>query len=161
MTADFHYLQDDYTTVDAVFITKICLDKLSKWGDELRPNHTYADDFYQDNKDSAYCQYTFKADTSLGLKVNDLAVVHVKSGFGVVQIVAVHRTPQLDPNAHFDYKWVVDKISLNGFLARLQEEKTLKDKLAQLAYFEKANTLKQKLQAMDKAQNDNNDQTQN
>ncbi len=85
-------------------------------------------------------------------------MVHVKSGFAVVQIVAIHNTPQLDPNATFDYKWVIEKISLSGFVARLQEEKTLKDKLAQLAYFEKASTLKQKLQAMDKAQNDNNNQ---
>lgn len=69
MTADFHYLQDDYTTVDAVFIAKICLDKLSKWSDELRPNHTYADDFYQDNKDSAYCQYALKQTHHLGYKL--------------------------------------------------------------------------------------------
>ena len=55
--------------------------------------------------------YTYK--TFLSLTKGDLVVVPVCNSlnFKVCRVTEVHKIPQIDPKALFDYAWIVDKIN--------------------------------------------------
>lgn len=65
--------------------------------------------------------YTFK--TAIDVEVNDLVVVpHDKNGLAICQVVEVHKEPELDLDAPYDYKWVIDKIDLTTYQHLLKAE---------------------------------------
>lgn len=51
-----------------------------------------------------------------------------------------------NPLANFNYKWVVDKIDLTGFKARLDEEQALKQLLAKLNHAEQQKQLLERIE---------------
>lgn len=60
--------------------------------------------------------YTYKAPIKAGYKAGDLALVDSpKGGLCVVTILEVHDTPQIDVDADFDYKWLVQKVDLTEY----------------------------------------------
>lgn len=64
--------------------------------------------------------YTYK--TNVDLKENDMVVVPSPDGFRVVRIIEVHDSPEIDTDASFDYKWVVDKVDMEGYEEILKAE---------------------------------------
>lgn len=60
--------------------------------------------------------YTYK--TRLDLVKGDKVVVDVNGEFKVVEVGAVHSTPQIDPKAAKGfYKWIVSKVDLEHYAA--------------------------------------------
>lgn len=133
---DFSYLQSHYTTVKAIFIKDLSIDDITLQS---------LDSILKEQQQTAFREYSYKADTALGLVKGDLAVVHANNGLSIVQISHVDDTPQLDPTVSFTYKWVIDKIDLTGIRERLLEEKQLKTLLNQLYHFEKQQDLQNRL----------------
>lgn len=137
MTQDINYLQDHYTTVKAIFIKDLSIFDIT---------HQSLDSILAEQKSEAFHEYSYKVDTRLNLVKGDLAVVHANNGLSIVQISQVDETPQLDPKANFNYKWVVDKIDLTGFKARLDEEQALKQLLAKLNHAEQQKQLLERIE---------------
>jgi hypothetical protein len=76
--------------------------------------------------------YTYK--TYDDFAVGDLAVVHTPSnGFQVVEVKALHGTPDIDADSRVDYKWIVQKVDLKAYeqLEKKDEEMSAKVKEAQ------------------------------
>lgn len=131
---DILYLQRPFITVEAVFTAHPGVDEAA---DTAANNTNYTEQ----------TRYTFKAEPDLGLTAGDFAVVHARDSLSIVRIVAVYDPAQIDSNARFQYKWVVDKIDLNAYRARRTEEKKLGRLLRQLAFTEKHKALRQRMEA--------------
>lgn len=101
-----------FITVKAVFTHELTIDEVLK---------TSAEDIAKTMKLASAYAYTFKADRSLELKIGDYALVHANNELKIVQICEVHDQPQLDPDASYQYKWLVDKVNLAGFKFRQEE----------------------------------------
>lgn len=127
---DILYLQRPFITVEAVFTA-----------------HPAIDEAADDTEYTERTRYTFKAEAELGLTVGDFAVVHARDSLSIVRIVAVHSAAQIDSNAGFQYKWVVDSINLNAYRARQAEEEKLGRLLRQLAFTEKHRALRERMEA--------------
>ncbi|WP_109077099.1 hypothetical protein [Aggregatibacter kilianii] len=104
-----HLFQDNLITVGAVFEDSITIN-------DLLSGKVYSGG----NK-----VYTFKANADLNLNVGDFALVHATDELKVVKIVEVHDFPQIEEEAGFQYKWVIQKIDLSAYRSRLEEEKLL------------------------------------
>jgi len=78
--------------------------------------------------------YTFKTD--IPLEVDDLVVVpSVKEHDCDVAIVTkVHATPQIDFNVNYIYKWVMCKIDMEQYNARMEKEESLQQELMRLEF---------------------------
>ena len=60
--------------------------------------------------------YTFKVHTSLALQKDDYCVVLNNKGKPqVVQVVEVHDQPQIDPQAPYEYKWIIDIVDFTQY----------------------------------------------
>lgn len=136
MKHDIDFLQQHYTTVKAIFPKTLSIQTL------IEQNLTR---ILHEQKAEAFHEYSYKAETALGLVAGDLAVVHAKDGLAIVQITQVDATPQIDPNANFNYKWVLDKVDLTAFKRRSAEEKQLTALLDELYYLEKQQELNDRL----------------
>ena len=87
-------IQTDYTTIRVVF--------------ETSRNRT---------------KYTYKC-ADLSVKKGDYVVVLSPDGAPAIGLVAgVDKFPKLDKNAAFDYKWIVCKVDLEEYNARMNGEK--------------------------------------
>lgn len=84
-------LQNDYVTVKVVF---------------QRPD--YAPITGSTNK-----RYTYKA--RLPIAKDDIAVVEVSSRLAIVKVVEVNDVPQIDVDADYDYKWLVQRIDRTAY----------------------------------------------
>lgn len=115
-----HLLQNGLTTVKAVF-----------------PNHLTLNQMLDGEKvfSSGYA-YTFKADKDLDLKAGDFVLAHANDEVKIVQISEVHDEAQIDADAAFEYKWIIQKIDLAGYRKRLDEERAIGEMLARLQQFE-------------------------
>lgn len=131
---DILYLQRPFITVEAVFTAHPSI------GEAVTPATA-------DTDCGERSRYTFKAEPELGLAAGDFAVVHSRDSLSIVRIVTVHSTPQIDSNARFQYKWVVDKIDCSAYRARLSEEEKLGRLLRQLEFTEKHKALRERMQA--------------
>lgn len=77
--------------------------------------------------------YTFKATASMNLAVGDTCVVEAPNGeFKLVTITAIHETPQIDLEADFAYKWLVQKVDTTGYEANKKREQEFTDTLVAL-----------------------------
>ncbi len=61
--------------------------------------------------------YTYKVLATAGFVEGDKAVVDVSGQLKIVDVVRVDRTPQIDPKADFEYKWVVCRVDLAAYKA--------------------------------------------
>lgn len=66
--------------------------------------------------------YTFKASLTDNLVVGDYVVVITTIGIQVGKIMRVDLTPQIDPDADMEYKWIVQKVDLTAHQAKLEQE---------------------------------------
>lgn len=72
--------------------------------------------------------FTYKADLSDNIKVDDYVVVEGQSGGPMVALVfKVDLTPHIDVDADFDYKWIVQKIDRSKYDERLKREEEFKE----------------------------------
>lgn len=140
-TQQISYLQTNYTTVQVVFIHDLDIDALRH-----QPLEKLVKQQLADNRN----QYTYKADKSLQLKIGDFACVHANNTLKIVQITKVHANPTIDPNASYQYKWVVDKIDLQTFLSRMDEQDNLTDLLKQFNYHEQQQKLTERIEKISK-----------
>lgn len=68
--------------------------------------------------------YTYKALKVTGVKVGDSVVVDSPSkGLCVVPVVEVHDTPQIDLDAPFEYKWIVQKVDRAEYDSLVDKER--------------------------------------
>ena len=76
--------------------------------------------------------YTFKTD--LKLEVGDLVVVEttVTGRFKICTVVEVHKTPQIDLDADFDYKWIAAKVDLDHYAKLNAQEQKFQNALQQV-----------------------------
>lgn len=130
---NIHLLQQNYTTVSAVYLNEIEIEEILSLAEG-----EIVSDYYK--------AYTFKANLDLQLKVGDFAVVHSRNALQVVQITQVDAQPNLDLNASFQYKWVVDKVNIQAFKQRMQEQKQFELLLKQLDYVEQQHQLVERLE---------------
>lgn len=78
-------------------------------------------------------EYTYKAPLDMELKEGDLALVmSPNTGISVVEVVTIHSTPKIDLDASFEYKWIVQKVDLTGYNARLKAEEDFKEVLLEI-----------------------------
>ena len=59
--------------------------------------------------------YTYKAPLDMGLAKDDMVVVPAHSGFALVTVVKVDEEPDIDPNAPFGIRWVVQKVDMTRY----------------------------------------------
>lgn len=105
-------LQNDYTTVHVAF------------RQDMSTDTSEINDFTGQvvNKKTPRT-FVYKAPHSYKLEVNDYVVVETpKGGPAVVIVTKVDETPNIDPDADFDYKWVVQRVDRTEYLARLERE---------------------------------------
>lgn len=139
--AQLNNLLQNFTTVQAIFTPEVSVNELLT----QTKKQTIKEMQYATGR-----KYTFKADTSLNLKIGDYALVHANSELQIVQITEVHTCPQIDPTASYQYKWVVDKVNLEGFKHRQQEEKKAEALLHELLYVESQNNLNERFEQASK-----------
>jgi len=75
-------------------------------------------------------EYTFKSD--IDFEDDDLAVVHVNGIFKIVRIVSTDGIPDIDLDAEFEYKWIVQKIDRTEYHRKMELEKEAHHKLMML-----------------------------
>lgn len=67
--------------------------------------------------------YIYKAAIADNLKEGDHVVVETASaGLTVDKVMEVHTAPQIDVDADFDYKWIVQKVDRTEYDARVKRE---------------------------------------
>ena len=66
--------------------------------------------------------YVYKASKAAGLVVGDYVVVETERGMAVVRVAEVHGSAQIDVDADFDYKWIVQKVDRSEYDAQSGKE---------------------------------------
>ena len=90
------------------------------------------------NSDSGiYCGklYTYKVPNAVKISVDDFAVVRVEGRapeLKIVRVVEVHEGNACDPNAPFKYKWVIQRVAIEGYEERLVNDRKLTELVAEL-----------------------------
>lgn len=125
-----HLLQEKFITVGAVFENDLTVEHLLKSEIPLE-NHQFA--------------YTFKAEADIDLKVGDFALVHANEEAKIVRVVEIHNTPQLDSQAKFKYKWIIQKLDFSAYRKRLEEEQLISALLNRLDFLEQQQALQQRI----------------
>jgi hypothetical protein len=68
--------------------------------------------------------YVYKAPLAMELEAGDSVVVDTPgSGFSVGRVVEVHTSAQVDVDADFEYKWIVQKVDRRDYDARCERER--------------------------------------
>lgn len=70
--------------------------------------------------------YTYKVPLSMvqeGLKPLDMVVVPARSGFSVATVYTIHDSPQIDLDAPFEYRWIVQKVDTTAYDTRILRER--------------------------------------
>lgn len=78
--------------------------------------------------------YTFKVPLSWNIQPNDIAVVKSNNGNGLsfVHVVSVDPMPDIDVDANFDYRWLVQKVDLTEFDKLVVKEKAFADAMLEV-----------------------------
>lgn len=67
--------------------------------------------------------YTYKVLTEDGVKVGDTVVVDTpRDGLKLGLVVEVHKSPQINVSATFNYKWIVQKVDTSRYDVAVQKE---------------------------------------
>lgn len=114
-------LQENYTTVSVVF--------------------TGAETDSEDLK-----RYTYKLPLGDYYEPGDFAVVMTPSGLKLVQIVEIHVKPRIDLQAEYTYKWIVQKVDMSEYNARVEKEEAFLDILTDIERTHQRNILLEKFQ---------------
>lgn len=76
--------------------------------------------------------YTYKAPLDMDLQVGDAVIVNPPQGFKVVIVTKIHDAPQINPDARYEYKWIVSKVDQTQYQTRMTNEALVREKLARL-----------------------------
>jgi hypothetical protein len=77
--------------------------------------------------------YIYKVPKDAGVKVDDAVVVDSPSnGLTIARVVEVHSAPQIDLDAPFEYKWIVQKIDRTDYDQRIAREREFADKMLEV-----------------------------
>lgn len=80
--------------------------------------------------------YTFK--TFLALIEGDIVVVpNDQKGFSLVKVIEVHKEPQIDLDATYDYKWIIDRVDFTTYDMVLTKEKESTEQLRKAQQYNK------------------------
>lgn len=75
-------------------------------------------------------RYTYKCLKGTPL-VGDIAIVEVGEQLAFVKIVEVHNTPQIDFNADYDYRWLLQYVNRKSYDNRMSSEKKFMEGVAE------------------------------
>lgn len=68
--------------------------------------------------------YTYKAPLAMGLRVDDLVIVHSESrGWAFARVMVVDETADIDVDADSNYHWIVQRVDREGYQALIDKEK--------------------------------------
>lgn len=82
--------------------------------------------------------YTYKVPPTLSLKRDDLVVAQVGvDGLVIGRVAEVHDVAMIDPEADFDYRWIVQRVDTDFINSMAQEENTIRRKLVQAEMMQK------------------------
>jgi hypothetical protein len=77
--------------------------------------------------------YTYKVPKDADVKVGDYVVTYgERRGLCIARVVRVDEQPQIDVDASFDYKWVVQKVDREGYEMRVKAESAFGDAIMQI-----------------------------
>jgi hypothetical protein len=78
--------------------------------------------------------WTFKVPLSWNIKEGDIAVVKSNNGHGLsfVHVVSVDAIPDIDIDANFEYKWLVQKVDTTEFDSLVEKEKVFGDTMLEI-----------------------------
>jgi len=117
----FALLDQSYVTISVEFDRTARTEKR----DMVRPNEERLAERHQ--------RYTYKAPKDAGIAVDDAVVVESPSnGLCIVRVVEVHQTPQIDLDAPFEYKWIVQKVDRTGYDERVARERKFADMMLEV-----------------------------
>lgn len=89
--------------------------------------------------------YVYKVLKDDGYKVGDIAVALTERGMVLVTVVEVHETPELDLDADFDYKWLVQRVDTTRLAEQQQAEKNFQIAILEIERRKQRDRLKQEL----------------
>lgn len=82
--------------------------------------------------------YTYKVPPKLKLEAGDLVIVQVrKDGLEIGKVREVHDVAMIDPEADFEYRWIVQKLDTSFVDAMAEEEQMLRRRLVQAEMMQK------------------------
>lgn len=111
-----------YTLLDTTHTTiKVVFGKVART--KLPVKQPAAAPWTGGDKESEPESWTYKVRKDMGIQVDDAVIVDSPSnGLQIVRVVAVHDTPQIDLDAPFEYKWVIQKIDRAEHDAQVAKE---------------------------------------
>jgi hypothetical protein len=82
--------------------------------------------------------YTYKVPTTLDLEKGDVVVVQVGvDGLVIGRVAEVHDVAMIDPEAEFDYRWIVQRVDTDFIKSMAEEENAIRRKLVQAEMMQK------------------------
>lgn len=119
-------LQEGFTTVTVQFmdgrgvpVKKAAVTSSAPWQANPAPPMPQASTPRYDNTRL----YTYKVLLKDNVQPNDTVVVIVGNEMVLVKVVEVHELPQIDLDADYDYKWIVQRIDTDAY-DKMQEKET-------------------------------------
>ncbi len=110
-------LQKDFVTIHVAFRSDI--DAATN-----QPTQVAFDTSRKPRTDIKPRTYTYKAPITDGIKADDFVVVdHPKGGPMVAMVYGVDTFADINPDADFEYKWIVCKVDRTAYEARQAREK--------------------------------------
>jgi hypothetical protein len=77
--------------------------------------------------------FIYKVRKDEGIKVDDAVVVESpQNGLMIVRVVAVHDAPQIDLDAPFEYKWIIQKIDRTAHDEQVDKERRFNDMMLEV-----------------------------
>lgn len=114
-------LDTTYTTIKVVF-GKVARTKPSSQRDPMEE---------LDRKDPQ--SFTYKIRKDSGVKVDDAVIVESpQNGLQIVRVVEVHDTPQIDLDAPFEYKWIIQRVDRTEHDEQVAKERQFNDTMLEV-----------------------------
>jgi len=137
-TKHLHSLLDTtYTTIGVVFGTTDLAKVGTAKADRHRPSDDlgtpWADEGSRDYTYKGLRAYTYKAPREAGVQVGDHVVTYSDSrGLAIGRVVRVDDAPDIDIDASFEYKWIVQRIDREGYQDRVERERAFNAKMLEV-----------------------------
>lgn len=91
--------------------------------------------------------YTYKVPNAVVLEKDNYVVTPSAGvkGFGVAKVVRIDDVPQIDLDAQWEYKWIVQKVDNGPYEAQIKAEEEIKKELSQVEMAHQRHTLVEKM----------------
>lgn len=76
--------------------------------------------------------YTYKVPNTVKLEVNDRVIVKVVDDLKLVKVMEIHPEPQIDLNSKVPYKWIVQKVDVEGHTKLMEAEQEVQQRFFRL-----------------------------